>query len=331
MSKDDPDALERLLMYLYTADYEDWDQIEGDDLSISNIAEKHDNGSSTAKPQNALSTHDADQTLDLSTTESSTANLARQDALSETDSEPDRVMVSALLNNVFVYALAAKYDIRDLKKLSKSKFKDRTHQGKWEDQDILAVLEQVYATTPITDRGLRDVMLVVLGRYMDRLMPNCDFLRILKQNTMIAYELLQRVHQDKTNAWSRLVDCRSRLSHLSEQDYDLKRKTDELIMAKAATESMESELRITKSALTTAEDHLRDERSALASTKQILSLEKDWAQEHGRLLKRIIQKHAKCSHCPEPLDVSVIRGSSVTVETPVSAKCNFCGELFTDY
>ncbi|KAL8806374.1 MAG: hypothetical protein Q9182_001404 [Xanthomendoza sp. 2 TL-2023] len=191
MSEDDPDALERALRYLYTAGYDDIDHTEGDDLSISGGAKEDDSGNPGVEPQNTLSTDDADQSSNLSTIESSTAELARAAALSEADKVLDRVMVSALLNNVLVYALADKYNIQNLKELSKAKFEIRSSE-EWQVQDILAVLPLVYETTPTTDRGLRDVMLNVCSSQMDRLVSNEKFREIVHNGAELAFDLLAR-------------------------------------------------------------------------------------------------------------------------------------------
>lgn len=100
---------------------------------------------------------------------------------------------SAPLNNVLVYALAEKYDIKPLKELARCKFEIRSSES-WHDSDILHILKEIYRTTPAADRGLRDIIINVCSRYMDDLMVRGEFRQILNDDASLAFEMLNRVH-----------------------------------------------------------------------------------------------------------------------------------------
>jgi len=58
--------------------------------------------------------------------------------------------------NTHVYAIADKYDIHELKELAKDKFEGLVKE-QWKEDAFPEALRAVYETTPVTDRGLRDI------------------------------------------------------------------------------------------------------------------------------------------------------------------------------
>ncbi|KAL8920630.1 MAG: hypothetical protein Q9208_006112 [Pyrenodesmia sp. 3 TL-2023] len=186
LSDDDPETLERLLTYLYTADYgyqEPTEEHKGE----QDVAEATNSGSSSTKTQDAA------------------ANTASSRIQPEQSScEVTSVRLQELLNNAHVYALAEKYDIQTLKTLAKDNFA-ACSMGKWDDESLYTVLEAVYEITPTTDRGLRDVISEICARQLDepygwstsRLMFQPKFQSIIYKDASIALDLLNLAYEEK--------------------------------------------------------------------------------------------------------------------------------------
>ncbi|KAL8734282.1 MAG: hypothetical protein Q9181_003249 [Wetmoreana brouardii] len=192
LSEDDPDALERMLKYLYTADYDDMDHVQREG---NKKTQNEDQSSSAADLWSAYPKDDGGSVL-----ESSTEALSIRSC--EDGKEPDseagerrRLAVSAPLNNVLVYALAEKYDIQTLKILSQAKFRSCS-QEEWNDDDILTVLQLIYETTPGTDRGLRDIILNICSKHRDGLIRNTRFPGVLEKDSLLAYDMLIQIKKD---------------------------------------------------------------------------------------------------------------------------------------
>jgi hypothetical protein len=66
-------------------------------------------------------------------------------------------VASSLRLNARVYAIADKYGTRGLKSLAQHKFEVRLHEIDLET-DVFAVINEVYSSTPDSDRGLRDLI-----------------------------------------------------------------------------------------------------------------------------------------------------------------------------
>lgn len=161
LEEDDASAVERMLMYLYTLDYDDGrssspavssfvpgdhdakaveDDFEGSVLG----SENHEVTLVTAEPLQ----HTDQESLS---------------APSEDDQKRTRVIANMLLSNIQVYAVAEKYDIPELKELAKSKFLDYV-DFLLSVEDYAAIIKLVYESTPNSDRGLRDaVALACIG------------------------------------------------------------------------------------------------------------------------------------------------------------------------
>ncbi|KAL8650256.1 MAG: hypothetical protein Q9210_003927 [Variospora velana] len=136
LSDDDPEALRRLLQYLYTADYTHKEATFWlDDLKSMKMKLEQGEvtfGTSTLDPARACS-------------------------------EPSMVAkpVEPAWNNMLVYALAEKYDIRTLKDFAKCKFilclaPEEWSSPVWNAESLIHLVQTVYTSTPASDRGLRD-------------------------------------------------------------------------------------------------------------------------------------------------------------------------------
>lgn len=186
LSDDDPETLQRLLSYLYTADYE---------YQVS------------AERNKAIDTAEALITTNQSSDDSQYLPLqGGKGSNTEASRELLRFPPRDLLNNALVYALAEKYDVKTLKTLAKAKFASCS-VGKWDDESLCAVLEVVYDTTPTSDRGLRDIISEICARQLDetqmiplgssRLMSRWRFQALVRKDSSLALELLTLTHRDK--------------------------------------------------------------------------------------------------------------------------------------
>ncbi|KAL8771541.1 MAG: hypothetical protein Q9209_002983 [Squamulea sp. 1 TL-2023] len=178
----DPSTVTRMLKYLYTGNYDDMDDPSIEDTYSSNTASCTQEGI-----EHGMSPVVPDICTPSSETTSNTTN-----ALHEAAKAPVHVMISTLTNNIFVYAIADEVAIPLLKDLAKIKFEVRA-ADEWAVKDIVTILPIVYATTPPSDRGLRQIMLDVCLRSMERLMCNKDFRAMLHGDASICFDVLDAV------------------------------------------------------------------------------------------------------------------------------------------
>ncbi|KAI4233111.1 MAG: hypothetical protein L6R40_007176 [Gallowayella cf. fulva] len=181
---DDPDAVNRMLTYLYTSKYADVDETDTE-VPI-------DSGPSYEDVKSLSLTTDRKATADGGNSPASDMSSNASRDLKELANAPVHVMLSALLNNVLVYALADKYYIQLLKELSRDKFEIRA-ADEWGVEEIVAVLPRIYTTTPASDRGLRDVIITVCLPHMDQLMEDENFRDIMHGDAAMCFDLLSAV------------------------------------------------------------------------------------------------------------------------------------------
>ena len=139
MDDDDPQTVKRLLLYLYTLDYLDEDD--------SDVPVTMDRSHPSKLPSVA--------------TEGESDLGAMSDSFDWATPRDPRMM-----NDVLVYAVAEKYDIRELKDLAKHKFRTLA-SSKWPQDDFHAVTEAVFSTTPETDMGLRQIVMDICGEHSE--------------------------------------------------------------------------------------------------------------------------------------------------------------------
>ncbi|KAL8896810.1 MAG: hypothetical protein Q9207_007527 [Kuettlingeria erythrocarpa] len=287
LSDDDPAALQRMLTYLYTLEYDDEDPVD----------DSEENGSSEAVTLNAIAENrqgEADPTPN---------NL----------DEPPQVNVSALLNNVLVYALAEKYDIQPLKDLAHQKFATRSMFA-WEDDKLVAVAKMVYNTTPTTDRGLRIMIALSCCDYIDQ--SSGDFLESSKLEQLctkdgaLTFDILKRYQSEKATEIQTLDSDREvRDKANADQRAQLQRLENELNIAKREAKSLKSQLATTE--LNAAQE--------LATTKKHASQEK-------AAFTALALKDTKCRHCKACLKVSVREPFERMEDRHVYLVCGNCRE-----
>ncbi|KAL8913676.1 MAG: hypothetical protein Q9171_001526 [Xanthocarpia ochracea] len=172
LSDDDPDAVVRMLAYLYTSTYDDED---GSDFALHTDFAINDTPSSTSI------------------------------ALGEAAAASIPIKSSALMTNVLVHALADKYDIQLLKQLSKTKFEVRA-AGDWAIEEIVTVLAKVYETTPTKDSSLREPIMRVCAKYIDRLILHEGFKNLLQDDAAISFDMMCEVRNKYSEADADLAD-----------------------------------------------------------------------------------------------------------------------------
>ncbi|KAI9772591.1 MAG: hypothetical protein M1839_002443 [Geoglossum umbratile] len=134
---DDPETVKRMISYFYTLDYDD-DVNTGDEMVYTD--------NPYALDEDMLST-------------------ASSDALP--DSQP------ALFSTVRVYAIAEKYNIPELKVLSKDRFRSWAKDN-WSHKDFPAIVWEVFKSTPASDQGLRDIVSWIFAKHVSELLEKND-------------------------------------------------------------------------------------------------------------------------------------------------------------
>ena len=173
MDDDDPQAVKRLLLYLYTLDYP-----EEDDSDVPMTTD-----------------HSHPPCLSSAATEVDSLLGTKSDSYDGPTSSDPRMM-----NNVLVYAVAEKYDILDLKDLAKSKFLTLA-TSKWPHIELYAVLETIFSTTPDGDMGLRQIVLDICRQHAQDILRDNEvraaFLDIQAINTIVLDAAVRSHDQDK--------------------------------------------------------------------------------------------------------------------------------------
>lgn len=95
---------------------------------------------------------------------------------------------SSLILNIKVYQIADKYGIKSLKELAAVKFgrAAKTYCG---SDEFLTAISLVYTTTPLTDMGLRNSILVTTFDIYDHIRGRSEFYEALKTNPDFANDL----------------------------------------------------------------------------------------------------------------------------------------------
>ncbi|KAF6235108.1 hypothetical protein HO173_006735 [Letharia columbiana] len=149
MNDDDLQAVENMLLYLYTLDYPDEE--------VPNVPADHGAMDSSLPPH--LRT--------ISTTTEEDTNVGTTLGLIEGTTLHDPRM----MNHALVYAVADKYDIPELKELAKCKFQTLA-RSKWPHDDLHAVTEIVFSTTPDQDMGLRQIILDICAEHFQDILKD---------------------------------------------------------------------------------------------------------------------------------------------------------------
>ncbi|GAB7359802.1 hypothetical protein MBLNU230_g6971t1 [Neophaeotheca triangularis] len=105
------------------------------------------------------------------------------------DEEEDTEAESHLLLHTKVYALAEKYDIPSLKPLAKRKF-EMAMACYYDSPEFADAIEEVYDSTPDSDRGLRNIVLQAFKMH-PQLANTQDVYSVIKSTPCLAAELFK--------------------------------------------------------------------------------------------------------------------------------------------
>ena len=167
MDDDDPQAVKRLLLYLYTSDYP-----EEDDSDVPVIMNYSHSPSLTSAATEGES--------NLSTMSNSFDGATPRD--------------HRMMNDVLVYAVAEKYDIPELKDLAMHKFRTLA-SSRWSQDDFHVATEAVFSTTPETDIGLRQIVLDICKEHSEDILRDKEFRAMIFENKAIAAVVLDAAVQ----------------------------------------------------------------------------------------------------------------------------------------
>ncbi|KAL9018121.1 MAG: hypothetical protein Q9185_004587 [Variospora sp. 1 TL-2023] len=291
LSDDDPKTLERLLRYLYTADYDD------DDVIVKATAEETNGKEPVANASFTSSTSSA--RIDNATS----PQVTRDASEPEKEDESTYHKASAITNNAAVYALAEKYDIASLKNLAKEKFEDHCACFQWEIKNLVATLEFVYTSTPAADHGLRDVMTGVCLQQIDvssgMILDALQLQELMVKEGALGLNVLVKAHE-----LTRSVLAQNR--GLLESKEEMAR---EMVGERAKAATKQNEMAAT-----------------ILSLETELASATDGGSQEMKDLHHVVWKSVLCKLCNKILDLRVDRsfrdGQSATM---VSLSCRSCG------
>ncbi|KAM0492350.1 hypothetical protein ACHAP8_010037 [Fusarium lateritium] len=88
-----------------------------------------------------------------------------------------------------VYQIADKYDIPALKACSKENFASAITSG-WDTDDFPIAVSFIYESTPLEDRGLRDLAVEVTRKNINKLLDREDFQALLRKTPDFSADLI---------------------------------------------------------------------------------------------------------------------------------------------
>ncbi len=169
LKEDDLETVNRMIIYLYTLDYDDGVQVDFDSNNVW-VAFKGDPPGFPKTTQHATST-----------------NLpAGARVIVKSDME------QAMQNNVLVYAMADKFNIPELKLLAKNKFAACANLH-WPPTNFNHLVTTVYTTTPETDHDLRDVVARLASIKLEEVQALEDFQTTAADLGSFSLDLLKNV------------------------------------------------------------------------------------------------------------------------------------------
>ena len=89
---------------------------------------------------------------------------------------------------VKMYAMGDLYDITSLKEYARGEFSKALYKG-WRTDELVPAITEIYASTPESDRGLRDIVAGKCARNMKVLAGQSSFAATLRETTGFAADL----------------------------------------------------------------------------------------------------------------------------------------------
>jgi len=171
-----------MLSYMYTFDYDDGDS----------IAQKVEEESSSYE-------HAA----------------AHVESLASTTDDPE------LFSSVRMYAIAEKYGITALKDLARGRFAIWIKEN-WASDNFPAMVEEVFASTPVEDMGLRYLAVEIAAKNMAKLNLNDSWQMVISQNGqlggMLLNEMTTKQLVDREKLTARIAELESIITVLETEN-----------------------------------------------------------------------------------------------------------------
>jgi hypothetical protein len=194
LEDDDPDTVERMLLYLYTCDYDDG--IPDEAASCSKEEEANGEGEDTA--------------------ETVPTESPEEEAMVEVSEGKSNTEESLLLNNVMVYAIAERYDISELKELAKAKFLSQA-DTLLSSHEFPEVVKTIYTSTLSKDRGLRDIVSQVCVKHVRELMEDQAFQGIISDVGDFGIDILREALKHDDERLAQVMDQRAKLKDIAKE------------------------------------------------------------------------------------------------------------------
>ena len=193
LPEDDAKAVERMLMFCYTDDYDD-SSSGANQANQQSLTHAMSRTQSEAGPTSLLAVKDENQTgRGGDTAPADDKPLVGSDSQ---ENAADNSTWKRLINNVSVYAIADKYAIDPLKALAKGKFK-ALFETDFSPHGLSHVVREVFSSTPATDRGLRDVVVDKFMVHLEVLLQEEAFGALLQEQAELGWDLLHRERKER--------------------------------------------------------------------------------------------------------------------------------------
>lgn len=124
--------------------------------------------------------------------------------------------IADMIFHATVYQVADKYDIPTLKQLSSEKFNASIGDG-WQSDDFPSVVKIIYETTPLADRGLRDLAIEVTRKNIDKLLVQENFTSMLREVADFSADLIPFLSHSDLQA-HQCSSCRHVLQYKDNED-----------------------------------------------------------------------------------------------------------------
>lgn len=212
LEDDDPVTVERMLTFLYTREY--------DDQAPAQI-EKPFNA---PKIVGSTLEDDGHKTSSFATAE--VAETAAVDG-EEADGDLSVPELTRALINIAVYAIAEKYNLRDLKKAAMTRCSSQTWAS-WPLDDLHIIAKEVYNSTPSSDRGLRDILICDCAGHAEELTQQEDWISLIRMDADFGFDLFQKMTEKHGEAMIQLATRRLQALDLLSEKSELQQENDEL-------------------------------------------------------------------------------------------------------
>ena len=187
LKDDDPETVERMISFMYSLDYQDERQGETEAPGSTEVEDSNTGNSDATAPS------DEREVLTETGVNNGGGNVPHQE-----NDHP------ALFSSVRVYAIADKYNVPFLKDLAKHRF-DIWARWNWACADFLAIIREVFSSTPSSDRGLRDIVFVIVADHPDFFVHKDEFRDLVEDIGELGLGMLDKLITRHTEEKSALL------------------------------------------------------------------------------------------------------------------------------